>query len=82
MSWGINVTITLTYTDVIAGSSIGMTGTLTLDIDPGYYSVIYNGAGEYDVEIDTSVFVSDGLYEINATINGNVDFEPWLNEPI
>ncbi len=67
--WGNNVTIEFVYTDLVSGSTIGMTGTLTLDAFlSGWYTVTYLGDGNYLVEIDTHGFASDGQYSLNATI--------------
>jgi hypothetical protein len=50
--WGNNVTIEFTYTDLVAGTSAGMTGTLTLNASlSGWYTVVYAGNGHYLVTL-------------------------------
>ncbi len=67
--WGMNVTVVFTYTDLISGSSSGMTGTLTLNASlAGYYTVTYLGNGQYEVVLNTTGFPSDGVFTLNATI--------------
>ncbi|MHA2014509.1 MAG: hypothetical protein ACTSUH_02010, partial [Candidatus Thorarchaeota archaeon] len=67
--WGNNVTIEFVYTDLVSGSTTGMTGTLTLDSWlAGYYTVTYIPEGHFVVEIDTSGFPSDGVFTLNATV--------------
>lgn len=66
--WGNNVTIEFIYTDIVAASTAGMTGTLTLDIDSSKYTVVYVGNGHYFVTVNTTAFATDGLYQINASI--------------
>ncbi|MBD3405206.1 MAG: hypothetical protein GF411_03605 [Candidatus Lokiarchaeota archaeon] len=67
--WGNNVTIDFVYTDLVAGSSSGMTGDLSLNISlSGWYYVSYLGDGEYRVVLDSTGFPSDGTYTLNATI--------------
>lgn len=68
--WGNNVTIEFTYTDLVAGSSVGMTGTLSLNASlAGWYTVVYAGNGHYLVTVNTSGVGSDGLYTIVASID-------------
>jgi len=67
--WGNNVTIEFIYTDLISGSSAGMTGTLTLNASlAGWYTVSYGGNGHYLVVLNTSGVGIDGLYVITASI--------------
>ncbi len=66
--WGNNVTITFLYTDLIAGTNLGMTGTLTLNIAADKYSVQFYGDGIFVVVINTTAFASDGVYSITATV--------------
>ncbi|MGY5852995.1 MAG: hypothetical protein RTU92_05465 [Candidatus Thorarchaeota archaeon] len=67
--YGNNVSIEFVYTDLVASSSSGMTGVLTLNSTlAGWYSVTSLGSGHYLVEINTTGFASDGLYVINASI--------------
>ncbi len=66
--WGNNVTIEFIYTDLVAGTTTGMTGTVTLDVDPSKYTVISMGNGHYLVILNTTAFASDGLYQVNASI--------------
>ncbi|MFW9795347.1 MAG: hypothetical protein ACFFEE_13655, partial [Candidatus Thorarchaeota archaeon] len=66
--WSNNVTIEFVYTDLIAGSSSGMTGTISIDVDSSKYTIIYIGNGHYLVTLNTSAFASDGVYQVNASI--------------
>ncbi len=67
--WGNNVSIEFIYTDLIAGSSAGMTGTLALNASlSGWYTVSYLGNGHYLVVLNTSGVGTDGLYTLNASI--------------
>ncbi|TXT54637.1 MAG: hypothetical protein BAJATHORv1_60134 [Candidatus Thorarchaeota archaeon] len=67
--WGNNVTIGFVYTDLVSGSSVGMTGDLSLNTSlDGWYDVSYLGDGEYRIVLNSSGFVSDGTYTLNATI--------------
>jgi len=66
--WSNNVTIELIFTDLVTGSSAGMTGTLTLDVSSIKYTVIALADGHYLVILNTTAFPSNGLYAINATI--------------
>ncbi len=66
--WGNNVTIEFVYTDLVAGTTTGMTGTLTLDVDSSKYTVISIGNGHFLVILNTTAFVSDGVYQVNASI--------------
>ncbi|MHA2135777.1 MAG: hypothetical protein ACW99J_18120, partial [Candidatus Thorarchaeota archaeon] len=67
--WGQNVSIEFVYTDLVSGSSLGMTGLLTLNASlSGWYDVVSLGGGHYLVVLNTSGFVSDGIYVIDATI--------------
>ncbi|RLI57114.1 MAG: hypothetical protein DRP09_03695, partial [Candidatus Thorarchaeota archaeon] len=66
--WGNNVTIEFIYTDVVAGTTSGMTGTLTLSISASMYRVTPLGNGHYSVELNTTAFASDGVYSLTATI--------------
>jgi hypothetical protein len=66
--WGNNVTIEFIYTDVISGTTTGMSGTLTLNIGPLYYTVTPGVDGHYFVVLNTSAFGIPGLYFINASI--------------
>jgi hypothetical protein len=66
--WGNNVTITFIYTDIIAGSTTGMTGTLTLNIPANKYTVVYSPEGQFIVTLNTTAFASDGIYSITATV--------------
>ncbi len=64
-----SVIIQFLYTDLISGSSSGMTGTLTLNATlSGHYTVLFLGNGGYQLTLDTSAFVSDGTFVLNATI--------------
>ena len=65
---GNNVSIEFVYTDLVAGTTTGMTGTLTLDVDSSKYSVLYLGNGHFLVTLNTTAFASDGVYQINATV--------------
>lgn len=65
--WGNNVTIEFVYTDLVAGSSEGMTGMLTLNVSADKYSVTYLGNGHYLVLLNTTAFPQDGLYLLTAT---------------
>ncbi|TFG31052.1 hypothetical protein EU528_07175 [Candidatus Thorarchaeota archaeon] len=66
--WGNNVTIEFVFTDIIDGTTVGMTGTLTLDVGAVYYTVVYSPEGHFIVTLNTTAFASDGLYVITATI--------------
>ena len=67
--YGSSASIEFIYTDLVAGSSAGMTGTLVLNATlAGHYSVTSLGNGHYRVTLDTSAFASDGRFTINATI--------------
>ena len=67
--YGSSVSIEFIYTDLVAGTSAGMTGNLVLNATlAGHYSVTSLGNGHYRVTLDTSSFVSDGRYTISATI--------------
>jgi len=67
--WGNNVTIEFIYTDLISGSSAGMTGALTLNASlAGWYTISYEGSGHYLVVLNTSGVGIDGLYVITASI--------------
>ncbi|MGY5872462.1 MAG: hypothetical protein RTV72_09470 [Candidatus Thorarchaeota archaeon] len=66
--WGNNVTIEFVFTDIVDGTTVGMTGTLTLNVAAMYYSVVYSPEGHFIVTLDTTAFGSDGTYSITATI--------------
>ncbi len=67
--WGNNITITFQYTDLVSGSSVGLTGILTLDAYlSGWYSVTFLGDGVFVVVLNTSGLPSDGLYMLTATV--------------
>ena len=66
--WGNNVTIEFTFTDLVTGTSVGMTGTLTLDVSSLKYTVIALGDGHFLVILNTTAFPTNGIYAINATI--------------
>ncbi|MHA2044202.1 MAG: hypothetical protein ACW99G_05380 [Candidatus Thorarchaeota archaeon] len=66
--WGNNVSIEFIYTDLVAGITIGMTGTISLDVDSSKYSVTYIGNGHYLIILNTTAFGSDGVYQLNASI--------------
>jgi len=66
--WGNNVTIEFVYTDLISGSTLGMSGALTLDVDPAYYSVTPIADGHFIVTINSSILGVPQLYYINASI--------------
>lgn len=66
--WGNNVTIEFVFTDIVDGTTVGMTGTLTLDVGAAYYTVTYSPEGHFIVTLNTTAFVSDGIYAITATI--------------
>jgi hypothetical protein len=66
--WGNNVSIEFIYTDLVDGTTIGMIGTLTLDVDPSKYSVQFLGNGHFLVIVNTTAFASDGVYQVNASI--------------
>ncbi len=66
--WGNNVTIEFVYTDLISGSTSGMSGTLTLDVDPEYYTVTPTVDGHFIVIINSSILGAPSLYYINASI--------------
>ncbi|MFW9799521.1 MAG: hypothetical protein ACFFD9_03745, partial [Candidatus Thorarchaeota archaeon] len=68
--WGNNATIGFNYTDLVEQSTVGMSGTLVLNITLGYYTVQYLGSGQYVVVLNTSApsFGSDGTFILNATI--------------
>ncbi|MGY5861946.1 MAG: hypothetical protein RTU09_06190 [Candidatus Thorarchaeota archaeon] len=67
--WGNNVSIEFIYTDLVSGSSAGMTGDLTLNASlAGWYSVVSLGNGHYLIVLNTSAFASDGTYALEATI--------------
>ncbi|MHA2301472.1 MAG: hypothetical protein ACXACD_11010, partial [Candidatus Thorarchaeota archaeon] len=68
--WGNNVTIEFIFTDLVAGTSAGMTGTLTLNASlSGWYTVVYAGNGHFMVALNTSGVGTDGLYTIIASID-------------
>lgn len=66
--WGNNVTIEFVFTDIIAGTTTGMTGTLTLNVAADKYSVVYSPEGHFIVTLNTTAFGSDGLYSLTVTI--------------
>ncbi|NWF95239.1 MAG: hypothetical protein HXY34_03770 [Candidatus Thorarchaeota archaeon] len=67
--WGNNVTIFFNYTDVVSGSSQGLTGTLTIGPGlSGWYSVTFLGNGRWSLVLNTSAFASDGIYSVNASV--------------
>jgi hypothetical protein len=63
-----NVTLQFTYTDLISGSSTGLTGTLTLDLGSSYYHVTFLGDGMFTVAVNTTAFGATGSFVINATV--------------
>jgi hypothetical protein len=65
-----NLTLNFFYTDLDDNSLSGMDGSeLTLDSWlSDYYSVHDNGDGTYTIQLNTSAFVSLGVYRVNATI--------------
>ncbi len=68
--WGNNITFTFQYTDLVSGSSTGLTGILTLDTYlSGWYTVTFLGNGRFVVVLNTSGLPSDGLYLLNATVH-------------
>jgi hypothetical protein len=66
--WGNNITIVFVYTDIVAGSTTGMTGTLTLNIPASKYTVVYSPEGHFVITLNTTAFASDGIYPITATV--------------
>ena len=66
--WGNNITIVFIYTDIVAGTTTGMTGTLTLNIPSNKYSVVYSPEGSFIVTINTTAFPGAGLHSITATV--------------
>ncbi|MFW9962887.1 MAG: hypothetical protein ACFFCX_04955 [Candidatus Sifarchaeia archaeon] len=66
--WGNNVTIEFVYTDLISGSTTGMVGTLTLNVDPAFYTVSPISDGHFIVVLNSSILGAPGLYYINASI--------------
>jgi hypothetical protein len=66
--WGNNVTIEFIYTDLVAGTTSGMTGIITLDVGASLYTATPLGNGHYLVELNTTAFASDGIWSLNATI--------------
>ena len=66
--WGNNVTIQFVYTDIISGTTTGMTGTLTLNIGASFYHVTAVSDGHFAVVLDSSAFGPPGLHYINASI--------------
>ncbi|MHA1135706.1 MAG: hypothetical protein ACTSSE_04400 [Candidatus Thorarchaeota archaeon] len=66
--WSNNITIEFVYTDIVDGTTVGMTGTLTLDVGAVYYSVIYSPEGHFIVTLNTTAFPSDGIYALTTTV--------------
>ncbi len=66
--WGNNITIVFIYTDIVAGTTTGMTGTLTLNVPASKYTVVYSPEGHFIVTLNTTAFPADGLYSITATV--------------
>ncbi|TFG33769.1 hypothetical protein EU527_06780 [Candidatus Thorarchaeota archaeon] len=66
--WGNNITIEFIFTDIIAGTTVGMTGTLTLNVAADKYSVVYSPEGHFIVILNTTAFATDGLYSLTVTI--------------
>ncbi|MGY5879409.1 MAG: hypothetical protein RTV31_04115 [Candidatus Thorarchaeota archaeon] len=66
--WSNNVTIEFVFTDVVDGETTGMTGTLTLDVGAGNYTVVYSPEGHFIVTLNTTAFQWDGLFTLTATI--------------
>jgi len=66
--WGNNITIVFIYTDIVAGSTTGMTGTLTLNIAADKYSVVYSPEGRFIVTLNTTAFLGDGEYSVTAVV--------------
>ncbi len=64
-----NITIDFQYTDLLSGSSDGMTGILSFNITGSYYDVEDLGQGEYRVTLDTSFNGTVGQFTINASIS-------------
>ncbi|MFO7835020.1 MAG: hypothetical protein R6V83_00045 [Candidatus Thorarchaeota archaeon] len=67
-----NVTFSLTYTDLIDDTSIGMDGNNISITNPnltlsGNYTVVDNGDGTYTVELNTTAFLEPGSYQLTAT---------------
>jgi len=52
--WGNNVTIEFVFTDIVDGTTVGMTGTLTLDVGAGNYTVTYSPEGHFIVTLNTT----------------------------
>jgi hypothetical protein len=67
--WNNNVSIEFIYTDLVSGSSVGMTDDLTLNASlAGWYTVTPLGNGHYMLVLNTSGFASDGTYALEATM--------------
>jgi len=66
--WGNTINIEFVFTDIIGGTTNGMTGTLTLNVGASYYSVIYVPEGHFLVTLNTSAFASDGSYSLTVKI--------------
>lgn len=68
--YGNNVSIEFIFTDLVAQSTSGMTGLLSLNITKGWYTVSYLGNGHFVAVVNTSApdFGSDGVFSINASI--------------
>ncbi|MHA2320105.1 MAG: hypothetical protein ACXACG_00480 [Candidatus Thorarchaeota archaeon] len=78
--WGNNVTIEFVYTDLVAGTTIGMTGTITLDVASNKYTVVPIGNGHFLVILNTTAFASDGVYQLNASIiHTNSNYAPAID---
>jgi len=74
-SYGDNVTLHVTYTDVTLGIPQTINdGTVTLfngslEIPVSEYSVIFLGNGEYDIELKTTYFSRPGTYSISVRMS-------------
>ncbi|RDE10809.1 MAG: hypothetical protein C4K47_10925 [Candidatus Thorarchaeota archaeon] len=67
--YGNSLVVEFVYTDLVSGSSAGMTGTLMLNSSlSGHYTVVSLGNGHYQLTLDTYALVSDGTFVLNATI--------------
>ncbi|TFG34548.1 hypothetical protein EU527_02725 [Candidatus Thorarchaeota archaeon] len=70
VQFGNTLYLTFTYRDLDDSTSIGMNGNnLTLDAWlTGYYTVYDNGDGTYVLQLDTSVFLTLGVFTVNVHI--------------
>jgi hypothetical protein len=80
--FGDNVTFTVSYFDTTEGPSVPVDGgeirlyNGSQEIPGAFYNVVPLGGGEYEIELNTTYFVSPGAQELMLRLNVSVPYLP------